>query len=154
MRKLILIVMGFLWFSAASFAQQNQERGRDRERIQAARVAFMTEKMALTSQQAQVFWPMFNDYHAELRKIRSGYRSQERKMDINSSSEEELQKMISDRLKLKEAELTLERGFTQKALEIVSVKQFLQMQEAEEEFRRMMIRRLRQGGERPNSRKD
>lgn len=154
MKKSILVLFSALMLSAVALAQPNQERSRDRDRIQAARVAYMTEKMSLSSKQAEVFWPLFNDYHAELRRLRSNYRMQSRNQNTETASEEELQKIIMDGLKMKEMELTLEKGFTQKALEIISVKQFWQMQEAEEEFRRMMIRRLRQGGgDRPDPKK-
>jgi hypothetical protein len=46
-----------------------EERGGG-ERVQAAKVAYITSKLALTTVQAQQFWPLYNEFEAARKKIR------------------------------------------------------------------------------------
>jgi hypothetical protein len=59
--------MLFLLISSLSFAQDFKER---REKVKALKVAFITEKLELTTEEAQKFWPIYNvfdDNQSELR---------------------------------------------------------------------------------------
>jgi len=60
----------------------SQKRGNMHERVKAQKVAFITEKLSLTTEEAQQFWPIYNDFdekthdlkRQDLRKIREGMR--------------------------------------------------------------------------------
>ena len=66
MKKLIPLLLLFISFS--SFAQRN---GIIKERIKAQKVAFITEQLSLTSEEAQGFWPIYNEFEETTDKIRS-----------------------------------------------------------------------------------
>ncbi len=56
MNKIILTL--FLLISGISFGQQKP----DWEKIKSLKVAFITEKLSLTSKEAQSFWPVYNEF--------------------------------------------------------------------------------------------
>ena len=62
-----LYVILFVLVSCFTFAQGNQEK---REKIKALKVAFLTEKLALTSDEAQKFWPIYNAFEEKQFEIR------------------------------------------------------------------------------------
>lgn len=64
---LILVLLGeILW---------GQHRYRYRsERLHSLRIAFLTEEMDLTPEEAQAFWPVYNARDAELQKSRQSLR--------------------------------------------------------------------------------
>ena len=67
MKKIILLILlygGFL-FSAAA-----QDEQHDGGRLQAYKIAFLTKKLNLTPEEAQKFWPIYNQYMGEIRKTR------------------------------------------------------------------------------------
>ena len=49
------------------FAQHNDK---DRERIQALKISFLTEKLDLTTKEAEAFWPIYNAYDKNSRKYK------------------------------------------------------------------------------------
>jgi hypothetical protein len=71
MKKLLLLVS--LYVSFVAFAQEPHPI---KEKVAAARIAYITEKLDLTPETAQKFWPLFN----ELESKRKGYRSQMKKL--------------------------------------------------------------------------
>ena len=54
----------FLLATTFSFAQGHKEK---QEKIKALKVAFITEKLEFTSDEAQKFWPIHTEYDNELR---------------------------------------------------------------------------------------
>jgi hypothetical protein len=46
-------------------------------RTEAIRIAFITKELNLSPEEAQKFWPVYNEYMEELRKARQSYRDDE-----------------------------------------------------------------------------
>lgn len=63
--KNFLMILSFLFTGFTSFAQQ-PDAATKREKVQALKIAFITQKLELTSDEAQRFWPVYNNYEAEL----------------------------------------------------------------------------------------
>lgn len=45
------------------------------EKIQSLKIAFITERLQLTSSEAQKFWPIYNDYEKEISKQWQAYEN-------------------------------------------------------------------------------
>ena len=76
MKTLVLSVGLFFFVMAISFSQgrrggANQE---NREKIKAQKVAFITSKLELNADEAQLFWPVYNEYQKKLEDISSGQK--------------------------------------------------------------------------------
>jgi hypothetical protein len=72
MKKFILIIVMALGVSAVSLAQDdpdNDQKGPG-NRIEALKIAFLTKKLNLSTEEAQRFWPIYNEYMGEIRKTR------------------------------------------------------------------------------------
>ena len=66
MKKYLLLL-----FTLGSFLVLNaQKRGGGDDKVQALKIAFITQKLDLTSAEAQKFWPVYNDYDGEVKKLR------------------------------------------------------------------------------------
>lgn len=69
MKKYILIILiSFTGFASVQ-AQNNDGRVKRFEKVQALKIAFITQKLELTPDEAQKFWPVYNRYEAELRQV-------------------------------------------------------------------------------------
>ncbi|MBC7904691.1 MAG: hypothetical protein H7Y27_14800 [Gemmatimonadaceae bacterium] len=67
MKQILLIATIFFSTLLSSFAQDDAKNG---NRIQALKIAYLTQKLNLTTEEAQKFWPIYNSYSAELLRIR------------------------------------------------------------------------------------
>ncbi len=66
MKKYILLL-----FALGSFLLINaQKRGGGEDKVQALKIAFITQKLDLTTEEAQKFWPVYNVYEEEIKKIK------------------------------------------------------------------------------------
>lgn len=66
--KLIFTILGILWFFITPLAAQEV---RDGERLEALKIAYLTKKLSLTTEEAQRFWPVYNQYIADMKKVRA-----------------------------------------------------------------------------------
>lgn len=107
-------------FIMAGIAQINPKDG---GRLEAYKIAYLTKKLDLSIEEAQKFWPIYNNYVSEIRKV----KIQHRKMDEIAFEE----KVVNIRKKYK-------TEFTQ-ALPGERVNQFFKV---DKEFNNVVIREL------------
>ena len=70
MKRLLTIL--FLICTLNLFSQQAQDP--DGRRIEALKIAYLTKKLNLSPEEAQRFWPVYNNYASELREARAEQR--------------------------------------------------------------------------------
>jgi len=68
MKKIGIIICLAVFTFSFSFAQEEKER--IREKIKARKIAFITDKVGLTSKEAETFWPIYNEYATIKKDIR------------------------------------------------------------------------------------
>jgi hypothetical protein len=57
-------------YASIALSAMAQDEQRDAGRLQAYKIAFLTKKLNLTPEEAQRFWPIYNQYEAEMRSAR------------------------------------------------------------------------------------
>jgi len=137
---LLLFFSCVLLLGTTAVAQDNRTQERT-ENVEAAKIAFLTDKMELTSEQAQKFWPLYNEYESKRRTLIRGYRSGYRQ-DVDALSEQEAKARIDTMFLTKEKELELEREYATKYLRVISNKQLIKLYRGERDFTKMLLKRL------------
>src|SRR5262245_25579731 len=72
MKKYLLIILMFLGVAGVSVAQE--EGDKEGGRVEALKIAYLTKKLNLSTEEAQKFWPVYNKYMDEIRKTRQEAR--------------------------------------------------------------------------------
>jgi hypothetical protein len=54
-------------------AQPPQSPAGKGERVEALRIAFISQRLNLTPEEAERFWPIYNQYHGELKTLRNNF---------------------------------------------------------------------------------
>jgi Skp family chaperone for outer membrane proteins len=96
MKKLLLIFTLFTLTCTGLQAQQGQEK------LEALKIAFITRQLNLSTDEAQKFWPVYNQYTAESRKIHQEYKDkdqlemQQKLLDLKKKYKPEFLKVISN----------------------------------------------------------
>lgn len=113
------------------------------KKIEAAKIALITERLELTPAQAEKFWPIYREYGKQRQDIRRDFDQARRTFDPNKASEEENKKMLDWANQIKEQQLKLERDYSQRILKVITTRQLNNLRKAETDFREMLLKRIR-----------
>ena len=106
-------------------AQVNTENTKE-EKIQALEVAFISRKLNLTTEEAQKFWPVYNEYKKDMRQIVS-IREQKGQTDI---------------IDLEEQLIGVRKKYKDRFSDAIGKPRMNQFFQAEKEFRGVLMNRL------------
>lgn len=141
MKKIIIILLGF-FITAAAVAQEEEPVVRDpkaQEKIKAARIAFITERLGLTPAEAEKFWPVYREFSLKREDLRQQYRENRKNPDPNKTVEQNEKDALDLGLKLKQRELDLEKEYSGKLLNAVPAQKVMALRGAEHDFRKLLI---------------
>lgn len=141
MNKAYLIaILLFLGFGSNAFGQRPPL---DPEKLQAARIAFITTRIDLKPEQAEKFWPIFNQYHENREKTMRQLSDLGKGME--SVSEEEAKSRIQKRFQIQTQLLENEKAFVSDISKVLSSKQILMLNNIARDFNRQLYQRGRGG---------
>jgi len=141
MKRIVLLFIGFSLALGAP-AQPGQPNPEARQKIEAARIALITERLGLNPEQAQKLWPVYKEFSDQRMQIREGFMEQRRNHDPRTASEEENRRLLQLGLEVKERELNLEKDYSQRLLRVIDTGQLISLRQAEDDFRQMILRRI------------
>lgn len=115
---------------------------RAKEKIESARIGFITERLGLTPDQAERFWPLYHEYRIRNQDAAVNYRQFRADIDPKVASDDESRRMVELELELKQRRLDLEKEYSKKMLDVISTQQVASLRKAERDFRGILLRRL------------
>lgn len=141
MKKIIIILLGF--FIAANVVAQEEEPvikdPKAQEKIKAARIAFITERLGLTPAEAEKFWPVYREFSLKREELRQQYRDNRKNPDPKKTVEQNEKDALELGLNLKQRELDLEKEYSSKLLNAVPAQKVMALRGAEHDFRKLLI---------------
>ena len=144
-----ITIVSFIFFSHVVFAQGKLF---DNEKIEAAKVVFFTQKLDLSSDDAKLFWPIYNDFQREqnaLRKMRLQKMISFRKVkEIDELSDSEVEALIYNDFDFKQRELNIEKKYFKKLKENLPIKTVGKFYRAQESFKKELLNQFRGGASR------
>jgi hypothetical protein len=141
--KTILISLLLLLASLAMRAQgddvavQEPPNQQTREKINAARVAYLTERLGLTPAEAEKFWPLYREYADRQRIFKQEYNQAKKE----GRPAKELLDLEYD---LKQKNLNLEKEYSDKLRQTISPEKLMNLRRAEEDFRKLVMQQIQQ----------
>ncbi|MGB0897165.1 MAG: hypothetical protein ACPGU9_06695 [Flavobacteriaceae bacterium] len=135
MKKLIFIAIAILSFNSI-FGQQ--------DKIKALKTAHITSELNLSSQEAEKFWPIYNDSQKEIQQLRRQLRElQNKNTKLETLSEQEATNILNSTIDLEERMHHKKKALTQKLKKVISVKKIILLQRAEHQFNRKLVKKFR-----------
>lgn len=139
MKKILFILIVTILYTSSGFAQPHDKH----ERIKALKIAYITDKLALTSEQSAAFWPIYNEYEKERWALRTDFF--EAYKDKNPSADPKTaHQYINDDLEYQQEELDLKKKYKEKLLKVISAQQLAELYRSEHGFKKMLIEELRE----------
>lgn len=141
MKKFKLIYLLVCWLIAVTaFAQKESKR----DKIEALRVSFISQKVNFTTQEAQLFWPLYNEYQDKIILLRKSFRQQYNKnTNYNFETDKEAEAYLNAELYLKQKEFENFKEYLDKFKKIISVKKLALLLRAEDEFKKELIKNIK-----------
>jgi len=141
MKKLV-IAIALIGCQMVVYSQgRNPER---REQIEAQRSAYITSRVGLSADESRSFWPVYNKMRDELDANRENYLKVIRpRVPMDSRSDAEIKEAMEARFKMEEDRLRIERRYQQEFLKVLSIRQLGKLYQAEEEFKKEVLKELR-----------
>ena len=135
----------FLLVSSLSFSQDHREK---REKVKALKVAYITEQLELTSDEAQKFWPIYNTFedkqselrHEKMRAILDRFQPG----NVDKLSEKEASALLIQMEKIEEDLFNLKKKFIKDLQGVISAKKIIKLKKAEEDFNRELLKQMRE----------
>lgn len=146
MKHLIIAMLFFI--PTITMAQRGGERNNE---IESYRIAYLTQKLELTAEEAKIFWPIYNDWQKEqstLRKERSQKMISFRKItEIEKLSDTEVQTLIMNDFNFKQRDLNLDKKYYYKLRSSLPIKIVGKFYRAQEAFKRELLAKYRNSGQ-------
>jgi len=124
--------------------QQHAKNKEIRDRIQAARVAYITEQLALTPEEAEKFWPIYREYSEKYRQTEKELRHARKSPSTDKTAEENDRALVELGFKIKQQQLDLEKEYSEKLLKVIPAQKVRMLPEVEQKFRQLVLEQIKQ----------
>ena len=140
--KNILVVLFLLFSTTLMFGQRRP----DKEKIKSLKVAYITERMNLTSSEAQEFWPIYNAHEEKMESFREQERSgiYSKIRDMETLNDNEVERLLEDLIALQESKQNANSQFLKDIRTVISAKKTFILLKTENGFKRRLLQQYRQ----------
>ena len=141
-------ILFLAFFSFSALAQEDGPGDRE-EKIEALKRAFITEKLDLSVEEAEKFWPVYNAYDKDKKSTRKQLKDLMHSKKDESPDKQTMQDRIKKGTELRIQEVYRDEKFLTDCLEILPPEKVMRLTKIEKEFREKLMDRLkerRQGG--------
>lgn len=140
MKKILIIT--FLLSGINVFAQDDELP--KNEKVEAMKVAFITEKLNLSSKEAEVFWPVYREFENEIKLVRKQMRdaAKQYKQKTNAT-EKEADAYVQEQLTLKQKELDVIKKYIAQFKKVLPAQKVARLLSLEQEFKALLLKKLK-----------
>ncbi len=145
MKRIAASLLFLLITVTVSFGQRDgHPAGRGMERIHAAKMAYITDRLHLTAEQSGNFTPLYNEYEQEKIASRRKYMQKYKSMEPDEADDATSKQFIDDNLDYQQEVIQIKRRYNDRFLKIITPQQLADLHQAEREFKQILMQRLRE----------
>ena len=141
MNRLLTAIIIVLATSLSAFAQPNMGRP-PMERIHAAKMAYITDRLQLNYRQSGNFIPIYNDYEREVRDTRQFFFNKYKGANPGNADDATSRQFIDDNLDYQQRVIEIKRKYNDQFLRVISPQQLSELNKAEREFKQLLLKQL------------
>lgn len=143
----LLIALFLLPIGLNAQDQKQGQRQERKEEIKKYKIAYITEQVNLTSDEAQKFWPVYNEHQAKLDAIRKERRTKMKafREKMETATDADIDRMIRNGMEAKKKELQLEETYYEKYKRVLPIKKVAKLYHAEKTFKKELLKKINQG---------
>jgi len=140
--KNLLIGTTLLLAAFTLTAQPDRMQEQVRDKIEAYKIAFFTEKLQLTPDESKRFWPLFNQFENEREALKNRYGGEDTRIEL--MSDKEVEDFLTKHIEMEEQMVKLRRDYIQRFKEILPIRKVAMLQRIDTEFKRALLEEIKQ----------
>jgi len=139
------MMLGLMMLGFNAFAQPGG--GARRDKIEAMKIGFITQKLDLSAEEAQKFWPVYNKYSDEQENSRKAFRGKvmEELADVDKMSNADAEKALNDMIAFRSAEVELTKKYMAEFKRVLPTQKVVKLFVAEQQFKKELLKQLKNG---------
>ncbi len=132
-----LITIALLWLSVYGYTQNAPQKAK----IESMKIGFITEKLQLTPEEAQVFWPVYNQYESERKAIRESTlgKYKDDGIKLEEMNDQQADQLINDHIAFRSKEVELQKKYVAEFKKVLPVKKVAKLMTIEEQFKKQLL---------------
>jgi hypothetical protein len=138
MKRIFFIALIITVFSGLA---QGQPEGNLAERVKALRAEVYTRVLNLSVEEAEKFWPVFNEYTTNRENLQKQLKPEG---DLDGMSDAEVEEYVKKYFEIRQKEFDLEKDLVQKLRKVLPIRKIAKLPKAEREFRESLLKRLQE----------
>ena len=131
------ILLSFILSASAQTAAEETDEKR-MQRIETVKIAFITGKLDLTTEEAKQFWPVYNKYQKELTDLIK------QKRQVKKAGNADAEAKLNNELDFEGRILDLRKKYKNDFSKVIPATKVLLLYQAEREFREQLIKQLKE----------
>ena len=141
---IVCLVMSSFTFLAQEKTKK-EERKQRTERIEQAKVAFISKKLELSTEEAEAFWPIYNEMQAEMKAHRKSMKADLKalKADSLNQNDRSYQNALNSSHDAATKALDIKKEYSQKIGELLGYKKVFELGDAEIAFKKQLVNRMK-----------
>ena len=121
--------------------------GQTKERIESAKIGFITRELQLTPNEAKAFWPVYNGMEVELKRanrdpLSEGLKTVRGEGGIDNLSDAQARELLAELEKVAGEREAIRRKYQKEFLKMLSPQKVLKLHVAERKFKQEVMKRL------------
>ncbi|MCX6230875.1 MAG: hypothetical protein NTZ33_04970 [Bacteroidetes bacterium] len=143
--NMCLLLIIFI-FSMQLNAQNGQRRQIIKDKVEAQKVAYITNALSLTAAEAQQFWPVYNEYSAKNEELLKTFRKnniEDRNVDPEKITDKEAMDMADDQIIQAQKILDLRKKYHIEFKKVLPPKKLLKLYQAEKDFKKFLLKEIK-----------
>ncbi len=117
----------------------NAQKGKGMEKIQAQRVAYITNELSLTPAEAEKFWPVYKEYKQKVQQLKESLKPSKK---IEEMSDAEATSFVNTLLENEIKAAEIKRDYYKSFQKILPVAKVAKLEMAERSFKKELIGKM------------
>ena len=142
--KNLLFVIFFLLGTGVAFAQTGKLSDEKRKEFEAQKVAFFTQELDLSPEEAAVFWPLYNEMQRKYRDIEEIMKAEYKRVrEATAIKEADYTTSINFILTHEQKMRDIKKEYYGRLMKVVPASKIWRLEGAERKFHRQLFDKLR-----------
>lgn len=145
MKKMVFILSFCMGWGVAAIAQQTdaspaENNQKKLDQLESYRIAYISKKLDLSPQEAEKFWPVYNNYQDEIEQLIAERKNSKQKLE--KLTDDQVQQNANDEIKFEERLLDVRKKYMNEFRRVLPQRKAAMVFHAEREMRGQLIREL------------